>query len=172
MNILVASDIHGSAFYCRKLISLFYHEAPDTLLLVGDILSGSDYEDVADMLNRLNEENRILSVRGNCDSEMDQKILTFPIMAEFCLLYVKNRMIFATHGHNKLLKPRLSNGDIFLQGHSHVPAWEYEKGRFYFNPGSVSMPRRGSTNSYMTITDDAFFWKNLDGKVYNEFRLS
>ena len=122
MNILVASDIHGSAFYCRKLIRAFTNETADTLLLLGDILDGSDYEDVADMLNRLHEENRILSVRGNCDSEMDQKMLTFPIMAEYCLLYVKSRLIFVTHGHNKLLKPRLSTGDIFLQGHTHVPA--------------------------------------------------
>ena len=77
MNILVASDIHGSAFYCRKLISLFYHEAPDTLLLLGDILSGSDYEDVADMLNRLNEENRILSVRGTAILKWIKKCLLF-----------------------------------------------------------------------------------------------
>lgn len=172
MNILVASDIHGSAFYCRKLIRAFTNEGADTLLLLGDILDGSDYEDVADMLNRLNEGNRIFSVRGNCDSEIDQKRLTFPIMAEYCLLYVKKRIIFATHGHNNFLKPHLSNEDIFLQGHTHVPSWKYENGRFYFNPGSVSMPRRGSTNSYMTITDDAFFWKNLDGKVYKELRLS
>ena len=171
MNIMIASDIHGSAFYCRKLIKAFSNEGADTLFLLGDILSGSDYDEVADMLNRLNEDNRILCVRGNCDSEADQKKLKFPVMAEYCLLYVKNRMIFAAHGHNKLLKPHLSTGDIFLQGHTHVPSWNYKDGLFNFNPGSVSQPRNGSRNSYMTLTDKGFFWKDLDGKIYHELKL-
>lgn len=171
MNIMIASDIHGSAYYCQKLMKAFSNEDSDTLLLLGDILDGSDYEATADMLNGLNEDHRILCVRGNCDSEIDQKMLEFPIMAEYCLLYVKNRLIFAAHGHNKSLRPKLSTGDILLQGHTHVPSWKYEEGCFYFNPGSVSLPRRGSTNSYMVINDDGFFWKDLNGKIYNEIKL-
>lgn len=170
-KIIIASDIHGSAYYCRKLMKAFSEEKAHVLLLLGDILDGSDYEDVADMLNTLNEDNRIFCVRGNCDTEMDQSMLKFPIMAEYCLLLVKNRVIFATHGHNKHLKPHISSGDIMLQGHTHVPAWDYRDGIFYLNPGSVSLPRRGSKNSYMTLTDEGFFWKDLDGNVFNELRL-
>ena len=170
-KIIIASDIHGSAYYCRKFLKAFSDEGADTLLLLGDILDGSDYEEAAEMLNSLNDENRIFCVRGNCDSEMDQKMLEFPIMAEYCVLFLNDRVIFAAHGHNKLLKPNLSSGDIFLQGHTHIPSWEYKDGIFYFNPGSVSLPRRGSTNSYMVITENIFLWKDLDGKIFNELRL-
>ncbi len=171
MRIVIASDIHGSAFYCEKLVRAIRSENAETLLLLGDTLDGENYDDVAEMLNDLCAEIRILSVRGNCDSEWDQRLLQFPIMSEYSWLILNNRMIFATHGHDKLLKPKLLPGDIFLQGHTHVPSWEYRDGRYYFNPGSVSLPRRGSKNSYMLLNDDGFAWKDLSGNIYNTFHM-
>ena len=117
MKIMIASDIHGSTFYCRKLIEAFYREDTATLLLLGDILDGSN--EVAEMLNELNKTKTILCVRGNCDHQEDQAMLDFPIMAYYCLLFMKDRRILATHGHKSI--PNLSQNDIFLHGHTHIP---------------------------------------------------
>ena len=130
MKILIASDIHGSAWYCRRLLDRYREEKPDKLLLLGDILYHGPRNDlpreyapkeVLAMLNAVKEE--ILCVRGNCDTEVDQMVLEFPIMADYCILYVGGRMIFATHGHqyNMANPPMLKQGDILLHGHTHVP---------------------------------------------------
>ena len=168
MNIIIASDIHGSSYYCRRLIKAFNNEKADTLLLLGDILDGD--REVAAMLNELNKTKMILCVRGNCDYPEDQAMLDFPIMAEYCVLFVRGRRIFAAHGNRSI--PTLFSGDIYIHGHTHFPSWEYKDGRFYFSPGSVSEPRRGSKNSYMVLNDDGFSWKDLDGKVYNVMTLA
>ena len=156
MKILVASDIHGAVKYCQKLIEAFHRENAETLLLLGDIIDGD--REVAAMLNELNQKNLILAVRGNCDYPEDQALLSYPIMAEYCLLYVNNKRIYAAHGHRGI--PNLASGDIFLHGHTHVPTWGSE-----FNPGSVSEPRRGSPHSYMIIDDEGFTWKDLNGTI-------
>ena len=183
MKILIASDIHGSAFYCRKLIEAVSRELPDKLLLLGNILYHGprnalpeEYnpQAVSEMLNRLNKTRKILCVRGNCDSEVDQIMLEFPIMAEYCLLSAHNTAVFATHGHvfNKNNMSTISSGDILLHGHTHVPAWEEIQGCYYLNPGSVSIPKNGSTHSYMLLGNDGFIWKDLDGRTYHAFKLT
>ena len=182
MKFLIASDIHGSAFYCRKLMEAVNRETPDKLLLLGDILYHGprnalpkeyDPKSVAEMLNELNRIIKILCVRGNCDSEVDQMMLEFPIMAEYCLLCVKERTIFATHGHvfNKKNLPPISSGNILLHGHTHVQAWEEFDDCFYLNPGSVSIPKDDSKRSYMTLDDNAFVWKDLDGNIFHELKM-
>lgn len=130
MNIVIASDIHGSVSHCLKFVKACYLEQAETILLLGDILDGN--REVAEMLNTLNKEKSILCVRGNCDYPEDQAMLDFPIMAEYCLLFVNGRMIFATHGHRAI--PKLSPGSILLHGHTHAPAWESA----VLCPGSVS----------------------------------
>ena len=121
----------------------------------------------------LNErKNSILCVKGNCDSEVDQMMLEFPIMAEYCLLYVGYRTIFATHGHhfNKNSLPPLSPGDILLHGHTHVPAWEeIGDNNLYLNPGSVSIPKQDSKHGYMVLDDNGFVWKDMDGTAYHDY---
>ena len=185
MKVLIASDIHGSAFYCRKLVEAVNREIPDKVLLLGDILYHGprnalpeeyDPQTVSGMLNRLNKTIKILCVRGNCDSEVDQMILEFPIMAEYCLLSVQNAQgtaIFATHGHvfNKDNVPPISSGDILLHGHTHVPAWEEFGDCYYLNPGSVSIPKNNSQHGYMILNDEGFVWKDLDGRSYHELRF-
>ena len=126
-------------------------------------------KEVLAMLNARKEE--ILCVRGNCDTEVDQMVLEFPILAEYCILYVNGRMIFVTHGHNFNEKnlPMLKKGDILLHGHTHVPVCREAEHYVYLNPGSVSIPKEGSWHGYMTLEDGRFTWKELDGTVKQEF---
>ena len=174
MKLMIASDIHGSAFYCSKMIEAYKREKADKLLLLGDLLYHGPRNDlpkeyapkkVIEMLNGIKEE--ILCVRGNCDTEVDQMVLEFPVMAEYCILYLDNRMVFATHGHifNTVDKPLLKKGDILLNGHTHVPKCEQMEEFVYMNPGSVSIPKENSAHSYM-IWDKEFIWKDLEGNIY------
>ena len=180
MNLMIASDIHGSAYYCGKMLDAFRREGSDKLLLLGDILYHGprndlprDYapKEVAAMLNPL--RGKLLCVRGNCDSEVDQMVLNFPILAEYCILYGENRMIFATHGHNynRNALPPLCPGDILLQGHTHVPGCAERSGILCLNPGSVSIPKEGSCHGYMTLRDSEFQWKDLEGAPQRSLSL-
>ncbi len=173
MKYLIASDIHGSAYYCEKLLEAFETEKSDKLLLLGDILYHGPRNDlprdyapksVIAMLNPL--KDRILCVRGNCDTEVDQMVLEFPILAEYCLISIGKTMIFATHGHkfNTSNLPPMSCGDILLHGHTHVPKCESVEGITYINPGSTSIPKENSHHGYMTLENGLFIWKDFDGK--------
>lgn len=176
---MIASDIHGSAYYCEQLLSAYNNEAPDRLLLLGDLLYHGPRNDlprdyapkkVISMLNELS--NKILCVRGNCEAEVDQMVLEFPVMAEYCIIYDNERMIFATHGHvfNKGNLPRLNKRNILLHGHTHVPACEeLENGAVYLNPGSVSIPKENSQHGYMIFENGRFEWKSLEGETYKTF---
>lgn len=180
MKIMIASDIHGSACYCQKMIDAYRREGADKLLLLGDILYhgprndlpvGYNPKEVSAMLNAMADE--ILCVRGNCDAEVDQLMLDFPVLAEYCILYLGGRMIFATHGHhfNEEALPRLKKGDILLNGHFHIPKCVDHGDYVYMNPGSVSIPKEGTQHSYMLAEENAFYWKDLDGECYNTFSL-
>lgn len=175
MKIMIASDLHGSAYYCRKMLEAYEREKADKLVLLGDLLYHGPRNDlpkeydpkaVIAMLNEKKEE--LLCVRGNCDCDVDQMVLEFPILAEYAIFYVEGRMIFVTHGHkwNRETKPMLKRGDILLNGHFHVPAFERMGDCFYMNPGSVSIPKEHSANSYMVVEDGTYFWKELDGTCY------
>lgn len=170
MKLMIASDIHGSAYYCRKMIEAYHREGADRLLLLGDLLYHGprnnlpkDYnpKEVISMLNGI--KNELLCVRGNCDTEVDQMVLGFPILAEYCLLELDGYTIFATHGHNFNPDnlPMLKDGDILLNGHTHIPANQNMGTYTYMNPGSISIPKEGSAHGYM-IYDGEFFWKSLD----------
>ena len=119
-------------------------------------------------------KNQIFCVRGNCDGEVDQMVLDFPILADYALLYAGSRAVFATHGHhyNTACPPPLAKGDILLHGHTHVPAWqEFGSGNLYLNPGSVAIPKENSAHSYMMLTDSGFVWKDLEGSIYHTLAL-
>lgn len=180
MKIVVASDIHGSAYYCREVINAFEKEEADKLLLLGDLLYHGprndfpkDYDTKActAMLNARKQD--IMAVRGNCDAEVDQMVLEFPIMADYCILYAGGRMIFATHGHlfNTEHMPMLQPGDILLHGHTHVQVCEPVGDNYYINPGSASLPKDGSKHAYMVITDESIVWKTFEGEIINEMQL-
>lgn len=175
MKIMIASDIHGSAYYCRRLLETFEREQPDKLLLLGDLLYHGPRNDLPreyapkDVIAMLNgRKEKLLCVRGNCDTEVDQMVLEFPILADYAVLYTEKHMIYATHGHifNKKHLPSLQTGDILLHGHTHIPAWEaFGKENLYLNPGSVSIPKENSWNGYMMLDKEMFFWKDLEGEV-------
>ncbi len=180
MKLLIASDIHGSAYYCRKLLEAYEKERADKLVLLGDILYHGPRNDLPEeyapkevlaLLNAQKEE--ILCVRGNCDTEVDQMVLEFPILADYGFLYERGRMIFLTHGHifheGHLLM--LKKGDILLHGHTHVPVCREHEQYVYMNPGSVSIPKEGSAHGYMLYEDGRFCWKALEGEVYMEYTL-
>jgi len=195
MKIMVASDIHGSAFWCQKMVKAFEHEHADRLLLLGDILyHGPRNElpekyspkDVIAMLNPLKQY--IFCVRGNCDSEVDQIVLEFPILADYCIVSLKNTIIYATHGHifNKTNMPQIQTKDILLHGHTHIPAWENvcissdnhknSLEYLYINPGSVSIPKNGSSNSYIILDDTmqnngTIFWKDFNDNIFHSVIL-
>ena len=180
MKYVIASDIHGSAHFCKKLTDAFKREGADKLLLLGDLLYHGPRNDlpneympkeVIEMLNNL--KDKIMCVRGNCDAEVDQMVLDFPIMAEYCLLVEKGKTIFATHGHKFGVDnlPPVGMGDILLTGHTHVPACMPMQNIVYLNCGSVSIPKQNSKHSYMTLCDGVFEWKDLDGNVYKRYEI-
>ncbi len=173
-KIMIASDIHGSAYYCRKLIERFHEEKADMLVLLGDILYHGPRNDlpreyapkeVIAMLNPL--KNKIMCVRGNCDTEVDQMVLDFNVLCEQACIYVNNARLVLAHGHKLDEKnmPALADGDYLLCGHTHIPVHEERQGYVYMNPGSVSIPKENSPHSYM-IYEDRFYWKDIDGNTY------
>lgn len=181
MKFMIASDIHGSAFYCRKMLEAFEKEKADKLILLGDVLYHGPRNDlpkeyapkeVIAMLNPMSD--KILCVRGNCDGEVDQMVLSFPIMADYAVMPVEKKLVYITHGHNHNTEkyPPLSEGDILLHGHTHIPAWQnFGKNNLYLNPGSVSIPKENSAHGYMTLEGSLFLWKDLDGEVYHELKI-
>ena len=170
-KIMIASDIHGSAFWCEKLIQAFEKEQPDKLLLLGDLLyhgprnplpDGYQPMQVVELLSSIKE--KLICVRGNCDSEVDQMVLPFPIMADYAMLLVGGVKIYATHGHlaGEQTPPPLENGDLFFNGHTHTPTHKtLNGGVIYANCGSVSLPKEGTPHSYMVLENGVLTWKDL-----------
>ena len=176
MKIMIASDIHGSLRFCRELLQAYEREQADRLLLLGDILYHGPRNDLPeqyapkDVAALLNErKSDILCIRGNCDAEVDQMMLAFPILADYALLWAKGCRIYATHGHvyHPDHLPPLQAGDILLYGHTHIPAWIQQDGILCLNPGSVSIPKEHSSRGYMIFNDHVFDWKTLDGVIYH-----
>lgn len=176
-KLIIASDIHGSYFWCEKLLQAFEKENADKLVLLGDLLyhgarndlpQGYDTKKVFGALNAYKE--KIVAVRGNCDSEVDQMVLSFPCLADYALLETEKGTLFLTHGHlfNKQNPPLLKERDILFNGHFHTPCYEkLEKGGAYANCGSVSLPKAGTPHSYIVYENGVLTWKDLEtGKAF------
>ena len=182
MKWMIASDLHGSAYYCRRMLEAFEREGADRLFLLGDLLYHGPRNDLPreyapkEVIPLLNgKKEKLLCVRGNCDAEVDQMVLEFPVLADYAVLPVGQRLIYATHGHIYHVKnlPPLAPGDVLLHGHTHVPAWtEFGQGNLYLNPGSVSIPKENSPHSYMTLEGNTMQWKELESSaVFHELTL-
>ncbi len=180
MKYFIASDIHGSLEYAERLFKAFEAEEADKILLLGDLLYHGPRNDLPDgyapkavieLLNRY--KDRILCVRGNCDTEVDQMVLDFPIMAEYAVLTMGDVTVYATHGHvfGEEHPPKLAGGEILLCGHTHVPVCRPKERFVYMNPGSVSIPKEDSWHGYMIWQDKSFVWKDLDGNIKLEYKL-
>lgn len=180
MKLMFASDIHGSAYYCRKMIGAYQAEQADRLILLGDILYHGprndlpkDYapKEVIAMLNPM--KNEICAVRGNCEAEVDQMVLDFPVMADYCILLEGERTIYVTHGHiyNENNLPPLKEGDVLIHGHTHVLRAEKMEHYTLLNPGSVSIPKEGNPPTYAVLQDRLFVIKGFDGRIVKELQI-
>lgn len=181
MKYFIASDIHGSLKHAQSLFKAFEREQADKLLLLGDLLYHGPRNDlpeeynpkaVIELLNQYKE--RIICVRGNCDTEVDQMVLDFPIMADYAILTMGDVTVYATHGHvyGENNPPKLHSNEVLLCGHTHVPKCVQKDGFVYMNPGSVSIPKEDSWHGYMIWEENAFTWKDMDGTVMKEHRLN
>lgn len=178
MKWMIASDIHGSAYYCDKLIRQYHAEGADRMILLGDLLYHGPRNDLPEeyapkkVIGMLNElKDSLLCVRGNCDTEVDQMVLDFPVLADYAVFDLGGCAVFATHGHhfNEKSLPPLKKGDILLNGHTHVPKRVDHGDWVYMNPGSVSIPKENSPHGYMTYENGVFLWKDLDGNIYEPY---
>ena len=181
MKLMIASDIHGSAYYCKEMIAAYKEEKADRLVLLGDVLYHGPRNDlpkeyapkeVIGMLNEIKDE--ILCVRGNCDTEVDQMVLKFPVLADYGVVMYENNMIYLTHGHkyNEGNPLPLTSGNIMMNGHTHVPKFVKYDNYTFINPGSVSIPKENSPHSYIVIEDGECVFKDVETrKEYNRYKL-
>jgi putative phosphoesterase len=171
MKLLIASDLHGSAYYCGKLMEVLEQFKPDQFLLLGDLLYHGPRNDlpreyapkqVIAMLSA--HKDIITAVRGNCEAEVDQMVLPFPCMADFAQLEVDGVLFHLTHGHHASpdALPDLPQGSVFLSGHTHIKMDEMRRGIRCLNPGSVSIPKDGS-HSCLTYENGVFSVVLLEG---------
>lgn len=179
-RIMIASDLHGSSYYVRKLLDRYRIENCNKLILLGDFLYHGprndlpfEYEvrEVSKMLNELSGD--ILAIRGNCDAEVDQNMFEFPMLQDSLLLSIDSLNFFATHGHiyNESNLPALKNMDVLLNGHFHTPVFKKKEYFHYVNPGSTSIPRGGSTNSFIIYEDRVFYFYDLNKEQSEPFLI-
>ena len=177
---MFASDVHGSAYYCRKMLEAYDEEKAERLVLLGDLLYHGPRNDLPEeyapkqviaMLNEIKDD--ILCVRGNCEAEVDQMVLDFPVLADYALIDLGEKMIYLTHGHvyNESKVPPMKKGDILLHGHTHVPKCVEHENYIYMNPGSISIPKENSRHGYMTLENGVFLWKDFDGDILKTYTI-
>ena len=180
MKYMFASDIHGSVSAAGKIKDIFFGEKADFLVLCGDLLYHGPRNDLPDeynpkavieILNSLSD--KIRAVRGNCDSEVDQMVLNFPMLCDYTLIFDNIRM-YVTHGHiyNEKNSMKLSCGDFMISGHTHVLKCIKKGGITYLNPGSASIPKENNPPSYMIYENNNFIIKDLDGNIIKEHNIN
>ena len=175
MKLLICSDIHGDLDSAKQVVNAFTRHQCDKLLILGDILYHGPRNDlpstyspkqVITLMNSL--KDKIIAVRGNCEAEVDQMVLDFPVMADYAILDLDGTRVFATHGHlfNTQNPPKLSRGDVLLHGHTHVLcAEEFGDENLYLNPGSIALPKENNPRTYMVYENSCFTIYDLDGNA-------
>lgn len=180
MKLFFLSDIHGSLTYAQAGLEAFEREQAAQLILLGDVMyhgprnalpDGYNPSEVANLLNTYS--NNITAVRGNCDSEVDQMLLNFPIMSDSSTILTGKRRIFVTHGHiyHEDHHPALTAGDVLIHGHTHIPMAKKKDDLFILNPGSIAIPKENHPHTYGVLEENQFFIKRLNGDVYMEISL-
>lgn len=176
MKILIASDLHGSAKYCRQLLEAFKSENADKMLLLGDVLYHGPRNDLPEeyspksVLEQLETvKDKIICVQGNCDAEIDTCLLPFPVVSPLGVIFTDGLEIYFAHGHRDV--PPLKKGDIYLSGHTHVPVNEVVDGYYHLNPGSVALPKEDTRHGYIIYEDKKFVFKDFDGATYDELEI-
>lgn len=181
MKYMFASDVHGSCILRRKMLVYIKKKKQSALVLLGDLLYHGPRNDLPkeyapkEVIAMLNDmKNEIYAVRGNCEAEVDQMVLSFPVMADYCILAIDGLTFYATHGHvyNEKNLPPFKEGDILIHGHTHVLKAEQREGYILLNPGSVSIPKEGNPPTYAVLEDKVFTIKDFDGNIVREMRLA
>ena len=181
MKWMIASDLHGDAECTAALLEHYRASGAERLILLGDLLyhgprndlpAGYAPKKVIELLNAVRDE--LVCVRGNCDTEVDQMVLTFPMLSDTACLMIDGRTWIASHGHRAV--PPLRESDVLLGGHTHVPAFEMrttENGtRYrYINPGSVSLPKEDSPKGYLLVEGDCLSFCTLEGHIWRQETL-
>lgn len=177
MKLFFISDIHGSSDWLNRALDKFAEERADQIVILGDLLyhgprnplpDGYNPKEVAAVLNRY--KRKIITVRGNCDAEVDQMLIEFPIMADYAVLFHEGRRIFATHGHRYSMDnlPALSPNDVFIQGHTHLPVAEKRGDIVVLNPGSIALPKENNPNSYAVLEGNEFRIQDFAGNTIKQ----
>lgn len=181
MRFLICSDIHGDLDSMERVLSAYEKEKAERILILGDLLYHGPRNNlpktyspkaVIELLNA--NRDVIMAVRGNCDTEVDQMVLNFPILADYMYLSIDGLSIFATHGHhhNTSTPPPLRKGEILLHGHTHVlKQEEFGNENLYINPGSAALPKENNPRTYMIYENRCFTIKDFDGNVILEKKL-
>ena len=180
MKYFIASDIHGSAFYCSKMLEAYDKEKADRMILLGDILYHGPRNDLPEeyapkkviaMLNA--RKDSIYCVRGNCDTEVDQMVLEFPVLADYGFFEIDGKAIYCSHGHvyHEKHLPPLKKGDVFMHGHTHVLRADEIDDIKILNPGSVSIPKENNPPTYAILENGLFQIKTFDNIVIKEMHL-
>ncbi len=180
MKLLFISDIHGSVYFTKLALEIFEKEEADYLIILGDQLYHGprnplpkDYDpsEVAPLLNEYSE--KIIAVRGNCDSEVDQMLFDYPMMSDYSTILYNNKRIFITHGHiyNENNLSKLSSGDVMIYGHTHIPLAEKKNDIYMLNPGSITLPKENNPNSYAILENNKFEIKDLDMNTFKYIEL-
>ncbi len=175
MKLFFASDLHGCVPATEKALAEFEQSGAETLVLLGDVLyhgprnpipEGYDPANVAELLNQY--ADKIVAVRGNCDSEVDQMLLSFPMMTDYAWVILESgQRLFLTHGHiyNAQKRPALKQGDVIVHGHTHIPVAELDGEQYVFNPGSVTFPRNGFAPSYGLLENKQLKVMTFEGET-------
>ncbi len=181
MKYMFASDIHGSAYYCREMFKIYKESGADRLILLGDLLYHGPRNDlpreydpkaVTAMLN--DHKNEIYAVRGNCEAEVDQMVLEFPVMADYAVMVLNDLNFFVTHGHlfHQDQLPPMKAGDILIHGHTHLLRADAYDGYYILNPGSTSLPKGGNPSTYGILDGTIFSIRDFDGNVVKTIDLA
>ena len=181
MKLLICSDIHGDADTLATLLSRFFEEKADKLVILGDILYHGPRNDLPEgyapkkviaLLSELKE--KIVSVRGNCDTEVDQMVLPFLILSDYSYVLTDGLTLLMTHGHKYSPEnpPPMAEGTVLLGGHTHVPKFiKLDNGCYYFNPGSISLPKENNPKTYAVYENRALTLKTLSGEIVSENKI-
>ncbi|WP_458119587.1 phosphodiesterase [Paenibacillus sp. Z6-24] len=177
MKIMFISDIHGSLHWLNRAIEKVEQEKPGQIVLLGDYMYHGprnplpDEYNPAEVANTLNRyRHQVIAVRGNCDAEVDQMLLQFPMMGDYVILYHESRKIYVTHGHGYSMEhlPQLKPVDVFIQGHTHIPVAEQRDGIYLLNPGSIALPKEDYPHSYGILEGSTFTVRSFEDKVVKQ----
>jgi len=180
MKLFFISDIHGSSFYLRKALEWFEKVNADYLVILGDVLYHGarnplplEYnpKEVIRILNSLS--HRIIAIRGNCDSEVDDMVTNFPLMSSYSNILFNGRRIFITHGHiyNENNIPPLADGDMMIHGHTHIPKITKKDSIYIINPGSITFPKENNPHTFGVLDENTFMIKTLEGEMFDKLNL-